>query len=273
MGLGIVEPIDDFRNDSKPSHPELLEHLTDEVLRLNFDLRELIRIIANTQTYQKLAMVHDPSSTDAYAFAAPVLHRMTAEQLWDSLLTLVAYNPWAYQRPTAKEIADVVDLELGKVQLSDVEKVAANYESTYFLPKYNRELQKICGYKGQLLVRASEIPTPVPLGHFLRQFGQSDRETIEGGRTVGTVPQILAMFNGPITHILLEPGSVIYDNVIQVGNINGVDIVFLSILSHKPTVSDRDFAVKEVKTAETMGQGFGNLIWSLLNTREFIFIQ
>ncbi len=273
MGLGIVEPVDDFRNDSKPSHPELLEHLTDEVLRLNFDLRELIRIIANTQTYQKLAMVHDPSSTDAYAFAAPVLHRMTAEQLWDSLLTLVAYNPWAYQRPTAKEIADVVDLELGKVQLSDVEKVAANYESTYFLPKYNRELQKICGYKGQLLVRASEIPTPVPLGHFLRQFGQSDRETIEGGRTVGTVPQILAMFNGPITHILLEPGSVIYDNVIQVGNINGVDIVFLSILSHKPTVSDRDFAVKEVKTAETMGQGFGNLIWSLLNTREFIFIQ
>ncbi len=66
MGLGIVEPIDDFRNDSKPSHPELLEHLTDEVLRLNFDLRELIRIIANTQTYQKLAMVHDPSSTDAW---------------------------------------------------------------------------------------------------------------------------------------------------------------------------------------------------------------
>ena len=273
MGLGIVEPVDDFRKDHKPTNSELLEHLTDEVLRLNFDLRELIRIIANTQTYQKLAMVHDASSTEAYAFAAPVLHRMTAEQLWDSLLTLVAYNPWAYQRPTAKEMANVVDLDLGKIQLADVEKLAANYESTYFLPKYNRELQKICGYKGQLLVRASEIPSPVPLGHFLRQFGQSDRETIEGGRTVGTVPQILAMFNGPITHILLEPGSVIYDNVIQVGNVNGVDIVFLSILSHKPTISDRDFAVKEVKTAETMGQGFGNLIWSLLNTREFIFIQ
>jgi hypothetical protein len=201
MGLGIVEPVDDFQTGNKPSNPELLEHLTDEVLRLNFDVRELVRIIANTQTYQKLAMVHDLSSAEPYRFASPVLHRMTAEQLWDSLLTLVAYNAWAYQRPTAKEIAAVVELDLAKVQLKDVERTVANFESTYFLPKYNRDLQKLCGYKGQLLVRASEIPTPVPLGHFLRQFGQSDRETIEGGRTVGTVPQILAMFNGPITHI------------------------------------------------------------------------
>ena len=170
-------------------------------------------------------------------------------------------------------LADFPDAPGPLKELADIEKVAANYESTYYLPKYNRELQKICGYKGQLLVRASEIPTPLPLGHFLRQFGQSDRETIEGGRTVGTVPQILAMFNGPITHILLEPGSVIYDNVVKAGNNDGVDIVFVSILSHKPSPSDRESAVKEVKTAETTGQGFGNLIWSLLNTREFIFIQ
>lgn len=176
MGLGIVEPVDDFKADNKPSNPELLEHLTDEVLRLNFDIRELVRIIANTQTYQKLAMVHDPSATEPYPFAAPVLHRMTAEQIWDSLLILVAYNPWAYQRPTAKEIAAVVDLDLAKVKLDDAEKSAANFESTFFLPKYNRDLQKLCGYKGQLLVRASEIPAPLPLGHFLRQFGQSDRE-------------------------------------------------------------------------------------------------
>ena len=81
------------------------------------------------------------------------------------------------------------------------------------------------------------------------------------------------MFNGPITHILLEPGSVIYDDVMKAGNINGVDIVYLSILSHKPSAFDRDVAVKEIKTADTMGQGFGNLIWALLNTREFIFIQ
>jgi hypothetical protein len=273
MGRGIVEPIDDFRDENKPSNPELLEHLTDEVMRLDFDIRELVRIIANTRAYQKQAVVYEPSSTEPFLFTAPVLHRMTAEQLWDSLLTMVAYNPWAYQRPSAKDIAATVDIDFSKAGLSEAEQISAKFESTYDLPKWNRDIQKLCGYKGQLLVRASEIPTPLPLGHFLRQFGQSDRESIEGGRTVATVPQILTMFNGPITHILLEPGSVIYDNVLKAGPANAIDIIFVSVLSHKPSATDRELAKKEIGSAETVGKGYGNLIWALLNTREFIFIQ
>lgn len=273
MGLGIVEPIDDFREENKPSHPELLEHLTDEVLRLNFDIRELVRIIANTQTYQRLSAVHEITAPEPFPFTSPVLRRMTAEQIWDSLLTLVAYNLWAYQRPTAKEISKVAELDLSKAGLSDAENLTAQFKSTYHPSQYNRDLQKLCGYKGQLLVRASEIPSPVPLGHFLRQFGQSDRDAIEGGRTVATVPQILTMFNGPITHILLEPGSVIYDNVIKAGSANAVEMIFISILSHKPSASDRETAIKELRASETVARGYGNLIWALLNTREFIFIQ
>jgi hypothetical protein len=273
MGRGIVEPIDDFRDENAPSHPELLEHLTDEVLRLNFDIRELVRIIAYSQSYQRLAVVHEPSSTEAFLFPGPVLKRMTAEQLWDSLLTLVAYNQWAYQRPTAKDMAKVVDIDFKTADLEIVEKIAGQFETTYAPGHYNREIQKLCGFEGQLLVRASEIPTPVPLGHFLRQFGQSDRETIEGGRTVATVPQILTMFNGPITHILLKKGSVIYDNVVQAGPNLAIDVMFVSILSHRPSSTDRELAVREIKSAERIEAGYGNVLWALLNTREFIFIQ
>jgi len=122
-------------------------------------------------------------------------------------------------------------------------------------------------------VRASEQPAPLPLGHFMRQFGQSDRETIEGARQVATVPQILAMFNGPITHAMLEKGSVIYDEVTSQGPEQAIDVVFLSVLTHRPSVEDRRFAVQEVLTAENRAAGFGNVIWALLNTREFIFIQ
>jgi hypothetical protein len=81
------------------------------------------------------------------------------------------------------------------------------------------------------------------------------------------------MFNGPITHILLEPGSVIYDNTLKAGSANAIDVIFVSILSHKPSSTDRELANREIKSAETSGKGYGNLIWSLLNTREFIFIQ
>jgi hypothetical protein len=273
MGRGIVEPIDDFRPENPPSNPELLEHLTDEVLRLNFDLRELVRIIATTKAYQRLAVIHDETTLDPYYFEAPVLHRMTSEQLWDSLLTLIAYNQWAYQRPTAKELADVIELDLGKAKLADAERVTEKFAATFNLPAYNKELQKLCGFKGQLLVRASEIPTPVPLSHFLRQFGQSDRESIEGGRTSATVPQILTMFNGSLTHILLEKGSVIYDNVMKAPRAKAIDVIFVSILSHLPSATDRELAQNELRTSASPEAGYGNLIWALLNTREFIFIQ
>jgi len=273
MGRGVVEPIDDFRPDNPPSNPELLEHLTDEVLRLDFDLREFVRIIATTKAYQRLAVVHDETTLDPYYFEAPVLHRMTSEQLWDSLLTLIAYNQWAYQRPTAKEIASVIELDLSTANLADAERVTEKFAAKFNLPTYNKELQKLCGFKGQLLVRASEIPSPVPLSHFLRQFGQSDRETIDGSRTSATVPQILTMFNGSLTHILLEKGSVIYDNVMKAPRAKAIDVIFVSILSHLPSANDRELAQNEMKTSASPAAGYGNLIWALLNTREFIFIQ
>ncbi|MFM8538691.1 MAG: hypothetical protein ACKOES_11575 [Planctomycetaceae bacterium] len=106
-----------------------------------------------------------------------------------------------------------------------------------------------------------------------RQFGQSDRESIEGGRTTATVPQILAMFNGPITHAMLERGSVIYDEVMSHPTTEAVDVVFLAVLSHRPSASDRAAALHELRTASTPAVGCGNLIWALLNTREFLFIQ
>ncbi len=273
MGLGIVEPVDDFRDDNAPSNPELLEHLTDEVLRLNFDIRELVRIIAYSQTFQRQAVVHEISSTEPFRFQGPVLRRMTAEQLWDSLLTLVAYNHWAYQRPTAEDLAKVIDIDWTKASVELAEQVTTKFDTSYAPGFYNREIQKLCGFEGQLLVRASEIPTPVPLGHFLRQFGQSDREAIEAGRTVATVPQILAMFNGPITHLLLKKGSVIYDNVVSAGPANAIDVMFVSILSHRPSSTDRELAIREIKSAERVEAGYGNVLWALLNTREFIFIQ
>ena len=46
FGVGVVEPVDDFQDGNIPASESLLEHLTDEMLRLDFDLREFIRIIA-----------------------------------------------------------------------------------------------------------------------------------------------------------------------------------------------------------------------------------
>ena len=273
MGVGIVEPVDDFREGNPPSDPALLEHLTDLVLRFDFDLREFVRVVVSTSAYQRRAVVYYPTADEPFRFAGPALRRMTAEQLWDSIVTLVARNPWAVQRPTTAEIAAAVSVDLRSVTLADLERRFDAYFERYGQGRYQRSLSQVCGYRGQWLMKASEMPTPLPLGHFLRQFGQSDRESIEGGRTVPTIPQILAMFNGPITHAMLEEGSVIYETVMAHEPDETVDVVFLSVLSHEPSAEDRRYALDELTNASHPATGCGNLVWALLNTREFIFIQ
>jgi hypothetical protein len=273
MGVGIVEPVDDFRQENPPSDPELLEHLTTLVIGLDFDLREFIRVVVSTTAYQRRAVLHDPTSAEPFRFAGPALRRMTAEQLWDSIVALVARNPWSVQRPTAAEVAEVAAIDLRQASLADVEQTFDAFVGRYGPGRYQRTLQQACGYRGQWLMKASEMPTPLPLGHFLRQFGQSDRETIDGGRTVPTIPQILAMFNGPITHAMLEEGSVIYDTVMAHDPEETVDVVFFSVLGHEPSAEDRRCAHDELTDAGDPATGCGNLIWALLNTREFLFIQ
>ncbi len=275
FGVGLVEPIDDFRDDNPPSHPELLDHLAAEMIRLDFDLREFVRIVVATEAWQRRAIPFDTTTGETFTFAAPALRRQSAEQLWDSIITLVAHDPWAYERPTFEAFAAAVNLDLSGRNPGFAAAHAAfdRYEEAFSPRKTRARMLRRYGYKGQILARASELPTPLPLGHFLRQFGQGDRETIDGGRTVATVPQILAMFNGPITHAMLERGSMIVDELAEHDPGQVVDVIFLSVLSRLPDKEDRRLAVAEITTANDRPTGCGNLIWALLNTREFLFIQ
>lgn len=275
FGVELVEPIDDFRPDNPSSHPELLDHLAAEMLRLDFDLREFVRILVATDAWQRKAIPFDPTSGESFAFAAPALRRMTAEQLWDSILTLVARDAWAYERPAADAFAAAVNLDLsGKNPGWDAAHAAFDrYEET-LSPRRNRQrIVRTYGYKGQVLARASELPAPLPLVHLLRQFGQGDRETIDGGRTVATVPQILAMLNGPITHAMLERGSAVTEELAEHGAEEAVDVIFLSVLSRLPDDEDRALADDEIATAADADAGRANVIWALVNTREFLFIR
>ncbi|MEL6110872.1 MAG: DUF1553 domain-containing protein, partial [Planctomycetota bacterium] len=127
---------------------------------------------------------------------------------------------------------------------------------------------------GNVLCRASELPGPQNAEHFLRQFGQSDRETIDGSTVEATVPQILAMFNGPITHVMLEPGSAIVDDVLAIDSARErVDAIFMAVLARKPSTQDRGLAARELSRMSSANVGYGNIIWALLNTREFLFVQ
>ena len=273
LGVALVEPVDDFNDDHPCANPELMDFLCKEMIRSDFNLKELMRLILYSDTYQRKASDYSPTSGDLYYFPGPTVRRMTAEQVWDSLLTMAVHNPWPFQRPTVEELAPVLNIDFSVATLDSAIAKADNFSKTYDTGAYRREMNKHA-YQGNVLCKASELQAPVKPDHFLRQFGQGDRETINGAQQDATVPQILAMFNGPITHVMLEPGSSIVDNVLAIDKTKDrIDAIFLSVLSRYPNPRDRVTAAKELSQQANDNVGYGNIIWALLNTREFLFIQ
>jgi len=271
FGVGLIEPIDDIRDETVAENEELMQFLTAEMIRLKFDLKEFQRILFNTKTYQREATHEEVVGGDEYHFPGPILRRMTPEQVWDSFITLAVFTPKDYQIEPGNVQGEILSVNLAATTAEDLLKRDAQLrEVTNY--KHRQARDKDYTYKGVVLARASELPTPLPPGHFLRQFGQSNRESIEGNSQDGSVPQVLQMFNGPITHMLLEPKSLMVNNVVEQKKVEDrVDVIFLSILNRYPTNDERAIAMGEIR--EHANAGYGNVVWALVNTREFLFIQ
>jgi hypothetical protein len=91
IGRGFVEPIDDFRKDNPPSHPETLGYLADEFVASGYDFRWLVKTIVATDVYTRSRA---PADTDEatrneleVAFLATPMRRMISEAIYDSIVT------------------------------------------------------------------------------------------------------------------------------------------------------------------------------------------
>jgi hypothetical protein len=84
FGRGLVNPVDDMHEDNEPSHPELLDELAKEFAAGGFDLKQLIRGIANSRAYQRTSKPA-PGTDDPKLFARQAVKVMGPEMLFDSL--------------------------------------------------------------------------------------------------------------------------------------------------------------------------------------------
>jgi hypothetical protein len=95
FGLGLVEPVDDFNDEHKPSHPELLDELARQFAGHQFDLKFLMRAITASQTYQRSSRLTDSSQDDPRLFARMAVKRLSPDQFYDSLATATGMrNPY-----------------------------------------------------------------------------------------------------------------------------------------------------------------------------------
>ncbi len=268
FGIGQFEPVDDITDRTEAENPALMQLLESEMVRLNFDMKEFLRILVNTQAYQREAYHGDLLQGQPYHFPGPVLRRMTAEQAWDSFVTL-AWERDDYRETNAVLKSKVLRFDFKSVTANDVINAESKGNEIDIM---NNAFKAKYSFKGELIARASELPSPVPPNHFLRMFGQSDRELISASSKDGSVPQILFLLNGPISHMLLEQNSTIYNNIMKKTSMTeGVTSAFLTCLARMPDKQELDRGIDEVKSKGAAG--YGNIVWSLVNTREFLFIQ
>lgn len=120
-------------------------------------------------------------------------------------------------------------------------------------------------------LRAAEIESPAPRGHYLREFGQSDRETIENSNNEASVPQALAMMNGQLLPQIMGRYSqlMLTVNKAQYPD-DKVEAAYMTILSRKPTAKEKQLWLGSQDKGLTSME---DLVFALLNTQQFIFIQ
>jgi Protein of unknown function (DUF1549)/Protein of unknown function (DUF1553) len=301
FGQGVAEPVTNIDDPEKASNPELLKHLAAEMVRVKFNIKDFMRIVYNTQSYQRESTTDVVPMGEPYYFQGPQLRRMTAEQAWDSYMTLVVGDADKYTKPLEDLYSRSIDLDLRNDKL-DAKTVLLKYSAYQGMAAKERALMggnlgsddmmmdskkgkkgkdaapdmmmenASMSFDGMVLRRASELEQPERGGHFLAEFGQSQRLLIDGGSKAGSVPQVLMLMNGKAQQMLTDKGSLLFKTMEKVNNpADKVEAVFLSVLSRKPTLAEKDIAKRGIESAGA--DGFSNLIWALINTREFMFIQ
>ena len=286
FGLGVIEPVNDIDDLAQASSPELMAHLTFVMKAAKFDLREVQRVIYNSKTYQASASATPDLGKAKYLFNGPLVRRLSAEQVWDSLIVTAvgtyADNVLLRRGDDLKAMA----LPAGKVTLAEI-KNAVERTKKAFAGSVTQKNKKAAGgsalglangYEGDkpisrfsmMLARASELPQPSPETHFLRLWGQGDRLLADSATNDGSVPQVLQMMNGSVGKLVSDTRSAAVMDAMKVKTTDGeITSLYLSYLSRKPTNKELIAASKSLKD----GLALTDLAWVLANTREFLFVQ
>ena len=387
FGHGIFEPVDELTDNTAVTNPDLLAYLEGLMRDLDYDMRAFQEVLYRTNAYQREVNREELVLGMPYYFEGPVLRRMTAEQIWDSIVALAlpeadGYRPrlkaqlesvervrqvynalegrseedfiamvkevastYDKSRPqqdkireqmyTARESGDEVKYRKLQNELNGLRREARNVvESIGYnhigkkvdgddllaamgmsemsmtmqggemmasgdegavltkLPKpaypdppegLDRKQEKVWKdrLKGEYRVytslvsqmaRASELESPARRGHFLREFGQSDREVIENASYSASVPQALNLLNGTISEALTNQFAVFGRRIHSAGDPKEkTRMIFQAMLTREPTDREMEIALNQIgKNGDSAYEG---LVWALLNTQQFMFVQ
>lgn len=85
FGRGLIEPEDDIRDSNPPTNPELLAALEKHFIESGYDLKALVRVITQSSAYQLSAMPNEHNVVDRQNYSRYYPRRLQAEVMLDSI--------------------------------------------------------------------------------------------------------------------------------------------------------------------------------------------
>ncbi len=240
FGIGLVEPVDDLRASNPASNEPVLAGLAEFLVQNDFNLKTLMRLILQSETYQRSSVPLAENKDENRYFSRYYPRRMMAEVLHDAVA----------------EITDV-PTEFTKIALRDGSSQDAKFYKTG--------------------TRAIQLFDSAVASYFLKTFGRNDRDiSCECERSnEPSLVQVLHVSNGSTVNGKLRAKDSIVTTFLdqKLEDQKMVEEAYLLCLSRHPTEREKS------AFAEILGNAVANekrlavedMFWSLMSSREFLF--
>ena len=239
FGRGLVEPEDDLRDTNPPTNPELLDALADHFRDSKFDLKALVRAIVLSRTYQTSALPLEANADDQQHFSHFLPRRLPAEVLLDSIDKATGSTTTFANLPAGTRAIALPDTSYNR--------------SSPFLQVFGRpDGQSVCECER---VQSSSLSQSL---HLLSAPDIKGKLAADGGRA-----DRLAKDERPDPESIRE--------------------VFLATFARLPSDEEMVQAravIAEARTApdgqplsagQSRRENYEDLLWALLNSKEFLF--
>jgi hypothetical protein len=224
-GRGLVHQVDDLRETNPPSNPELLEALAKEFRDHKLDMKHMIRLMVQSQTYQLSSEPTDDNRSDVQNFARFYGRRLPAEVAHDAVEQATGFKTNFGNMSANSRAIDLPHERFG----------------SYFLDTFDRP-KRVSGC-------------------------ECERSTS------ATLSQVLLLSNSDEVEQKLQNGNARIAKMFEAKRSTPqmIEELYLAAFSRYPTPAEIFNSANYIGIDPEPRKAVEDLLWSLLNSREFLF--